>query len=48
MKSLRRFAPMGGRFGVDWAADLPWTEWPKSRGLSGRIQWNTHPSWRLS
>ena len=31
----------GGSFALDWVAGLPWTEWQLSRGLGGRLQWNT-------
>ena len=41
MKSLRRFAPGGGRHAVEWVAGMAWTGRPGSRGLGGRDPWNT-------
>ena len=38
----RRFAPTAWPESLEQAAGITWNAWPPSRGITGRMAWNTH------
>ena len=38
----RRFAPTAWPESLEQAAGITWNAWPPSRGITGRMSWNTH------
>ena len=38
---LRRFAPTAWPESLEQVAGIAWNAWPPSRGITGRMSWNT-------